>query len=289
MPNQIDLIASYWTICGKTKLAGGLDLEGSPIEFPLRVEAARRVGYCGVGLQYTDLLKVIGRYEHTGIASILADNGMKYFEVEFLTDWFADGERRRRSDAVRRDLLLAAEKTGARHIKIGGDMEGRSVPIDRMVETFAALCDEAANAGTKVVIEILPWSNIADIATGLAVVAGADKSNGALLFDIWHVARGDIAYEDMASVPRKFIDYVEINDAAARLVGTLLEDTVMRRRLCGEGDLDIHRFLRCVKATGYDGPFGVEIISTEQRNRPLGEAAALSHSTALAQFEGIYT
>jgi sugar phosphate isomerase/epimerase len=289
MPSRIDLIASYWTICGKTKLAGGLDLEGSPIEFPHRVEAARRVGYCGVGLQYTDLLKVVGRHGHTGIASILADNGMKYFEVEFLTDWFADGERRRQSDAVRRDLLLAAERTRARHIKIGGDMEGRAVPIDRMVETFATLCDEAANAGTKVVIEILPWSNIADLRTGLAVVAGANKSNGALLFDIWHVSRGNISYEDMASVPRKFIDYIEINDAAARPVDTLLEDTVMRRKLCGEGDLDVRRFLRCVKATGYDGPFGVEIISVEQRNRSLDEAAALSYSTALAQFADIYT
>jgi sugar phosphate isomerase/epimerase len=289
MPGRMDLIASYWTVCGKTKLAGGLDLGGSPIEFPRRVEAARRVGYRGVGLQYTDLLKVIGRHGHTGVVSILADNGMKYFEVEFLTDWFADGERRRQSDAVRRDLLLAAEKTGARHIKIGGDMEARAVPIDRMVETFAALCDEASNAGTKVVIEILPWSNIADLETGLAVVAGANKSNGALVLDIWHMARGNIAFEDIASVPGKFIDYIEINDAAARPVGTLLDDTVMRRKLCGEGDLDVRRFLRCVKATGYDGPFGVEIISAEQRSRPLDEAAALSYSTALAQFAGIYT
>ena len=288
MPGPIDLIASYWTICGRTKLEGGLDVEGSPIEFARRVEAAKRVGYCGVGLQYNDLRKVVGRHGHAGVASILADNGMKYFEVEFLTDWFADGERRRQSDAVRRDLLLAAEKTGARHIKIGGDMEGRAVPIDRMVETFAALCDDAANAGTKVVIEILPWSNIPDIKAGLAVVAGANKSNGALLFDIWHVARGNIPYEDIASVPGKFIDYIEINDAAARSVGTLLEDTVLRRKLCGQGDLDVHRFLRCVKASGYDGPFGVEIISAEQRNRPLDEAAALSHSTALAQFAGVY-
>ena len=40
--------------------------------------------------------------------------------------------------------------------KIGGDMEARAVPIDRMVETFAALCDEASNAGTKVAM----WSTV---------------------------------------------------------------------------------------------------------------------------------
>jgi len=288
MASKVDFIASYWTIAGKANLVGGLDVDGSSIPLAERAAAARRVGYCGMGLQHTDLVKTVKRYGHAGIKSILADNGMKYFEVEFLVDWFASGERRRASDVVRRDLLETAEKVGTRHIKVGGDMEGKAWPMDLLIESFAALCDEAANAGTTVAIEILPWTNIADVETGLKIVTGAGKANGSLVLDIWHMYRGHIDYESLKTIPPRYIGYIELNDADAEPIGTLLEDTVHRRKLCGRGVFDVPRFLRCIKATGYDGPFGIEIISVEQRARPLDEACQISYSTAMDQFAGIY-
>jgi sugar phosphate isomerase/epimerase len=286
---NIDLIASYWTIAGKLNFADGMDLDGSPIEFLQRVKAAIGGGYTGVGLTYPDLQKTVSRYGYDGISSILRDNGVKLFEVEFLTDWFTDGDRRRQSDLIRRKLLSAAEKTGARHIKVGGDMEGKSWPVDQVIRCFAELCDQAKNAGTNVVLEILPWSNIPDIKSGIEVVSSADKSNGGLLVDIWHMARGGIPYDEVASLPRRFLGHVELSDAAPKAIGPLIEDTVNHRRLCGEGSFDVPAFLRSIKATGYDGPFGIEIISDEQRNRPLKEAVERSFTTAMAQFAGIYT
>jgi sugar phosphate isomerase/epimerase len=285
---NVDLIASYWTIAGKLNFADGMDLDGSPIDFLERVKAAISGGYAGVGLTYPDLKKTAARYGYDGIRSILRDSGVKIFEVEFLTDWFTDGDRRRQSDLIRRELLLAAETTGARHIKIGGDMEGKSWPIGQVIRSFAELCDEAKNAGTNVVLEILPWSNIPDIKTGIEVVSGADRSNGGLLVDIWHMGRGGIPYSEVSSMPGRFLGHVELSDAAPKPVGKLIEDTVNHRRLCGEGSFDVPAFLRAIKATGYDGPFGIEIISDEQRNRPLKEAVDRSFATAMAQFAGIY-
>lgn len=288
MAGNVDLIASYWTIAGNLEFVDGMDVNGSAIAFPVRAAAAARGGYAGVGLTHPDLTKSVSRYGHDGMAAILRDNGLRQFELEFLTDWFTTGERRRRSDAIRRDLLVAAEKIGARHIKVGGDMEGRPWPLDEMIAAFARLCDEASDAGTQVVIEVLPWSNIPDIDTGLQIVAGADRPNGSLLLDIWHMARGGIPYEQLATSTGRHVGYIELSDAAAEPVGRLIEDTMNHRKLCGEGSLDVPRFLRCVKATGYDGPFGIEIISDEQRRRPLPQAVERSFSTAMAQFRGIY-
>src|SRR5580704_4429932 len=101
MGSGIELVASYWTIAGKLKFSEGMDLDGSPIDFPVRVEAAARGGYAGVGLSYPDLRKTVERYGNDGINSILRENGIKYFEVEFLTDWYMTGERRRQSDLIR--------------------------------------------------------------------------------------------------------------------------------------------------------------------------------------------
>jgi len=57
-----------------------------------------------------------------------------------------------------------------------------------------------------------------------------------------------------------------------------------RRKLCGEGDFDLPAFLREVLARGYRGPFGVDIMSSEQRQRPLKEAASRSFATSMQQF-----
>src|ERR1700736_3487361 len=101
MRNGVELVAAYWTIAGNLKFSDGMDIDGSPIEFPVRVEAAARGGYAGVGLSYPDLRKTVARYGHDGMSSILRQNGIKYFEVEFLTDWFMTGERRKQSDVIR--------------------------------------------------------------------------------------------------------------------------------------------------------------------------------------------
>jgi sugar phosphate isomerase/epimerase len=163
-------------------------------------------------------------------------------------------------------------------------MQAKAWPLDHMIERFAVLCERARQAGTAVALEIMPWTNLRTIDEGLAVVAGADAANGGLLLDIWHLARGGVPYSDIAKVPLRYLRHVELDDADAAVVGTLLEDTLDRRRLCGEGALDVPAFIRAVQAVGYDGPWGVEIISVEHRRRPLEEAARVAVDSTLAQF-----
>ncbi len=71
--------------------------------------------------------------------SILADHGIRYLELEFITDWFAEGDRRRASDFVRRGLLDGAAQLGVNHVKVGGDFGGAAWPMDHMVEEFSRL------------------------------------------------------------------------------------------------------------------------------------------------------
>ena len=52
------------------------------------------------------------------------------------------------------------------------------------------------------------------------------------------------------------------------------------RRLCGEGQFDLSGFVAALGQAGYDGPFGVEILSDALRALPLDEAARRSFDTA---------
>jgi hypothetical protein len=74
------------------------------------------------------------------------DNGIKYVELEFLTDWFLTNARKSESDSRKRRLLAASEALHAKHIKVG-DFYNTACPMPRIIESFAALCKEAEDYG----------------------------------------------------------------------------------------------------------------------------------------------
>ena len=53
------------------------------------------------------------------------------------------------------------------------------------------------------------------------------------------------------------------------VVGTLFEDTVERRLLCGEGSFDLRGLVAVLRDKGFDGPWGVEILSSSFRQLPV--------------------
>ena len=284
-----EFIASYWTLAGDVVPLGPPEQEASSHDLSDRIAVAAKAEYAGIGLMRSDLMSIRQRYDFPTIRSMLADHGMKYLELEFLVGWIADGDELAESEVVFGDMLKAAEQLDIRHLKVGPDMNATEWPVERMAERFAGLCDRASAAGTSVSLELMPWSNITDLEAAVAVVAGADRDNGGLLLDIWHLARGGVSYAEIANIPNGLVNYVEINDADNEIRGTLLEDTLNYRKFCGDGDFDVPRFLDALAAYGYNGPFGIEIISEQQRTRPFADVANDAIRTAKREFGNMNT
>ncbi|GIF20026.1 sugar phosphate isomerase [Paractinoplanes tereljensis] len=242
-----------------------------------RVAAASAAGFQGIGLLHADLMPALDQYGSGGLRALLDDHGIVDLELELITGWWSA-----ESEPVRRDLLAAAEALGARHIKVGPDVSDGPWEHDRWVAAFAALAAEAAEAGTRVGLEFLPWSNIKTVHDGLALVRAAGHPAGGLIIDVWHTERAHTPPADLAAVPVEYIVGVELNDADAEPVGTLFEDTVHRRRLCGEGTFDLAGVVAALRDTGWRGPWGVEILSDEHRRAPLRRAVADAFRTARA-------
>ena len=282
MPDQ-DLLATCWTTAGDAAPLRGD--ERSPLPLRERVESAAAAGFRGFGLVYADLVVAERDDGMAGIRSLLDDNGLVHLELELLTDWWADGPRRRRSDEVRRKLLEAAGALGARHVKVAPDVSGEPWDHDRWVAEFAVLAEDARQAGTRVGLEFLPWSNIRTVHDGLRLVRDAGHDAGGLVIDVWHTERAGTPPAELAGVPLRHIVGVELSDADADQVGTLFEDTANRRRLCGEGAFDLQGCIRALRAAGWAGPWGVEILSEAFRRLPVGEAVAAAFATARAQLE----
>jgi len=280
---DVDILGSYWT------LAGGAyphtDHEYSVFDFKERAEAAGRVGFKGLGLWHADLEHTLKTRSLEEMRQILDDNGIVHLELEFLTDWFVeDPERRQKSDETRKLLLDAAEALGASHIKVG-DFFDSECPMPRLTEEFALLCKQAADRGTRVLFEFMPFSIIQNLDDTLALCRGAGAANGGFIFDLWHLVMLGISYEEIESkLSKNDLFGVELNDGPLTVPEDLLDATVNHRQLCGEGEFDIQGFIALMDRFDYDGPWGIEVLNEDLREQPLDEIMKRTFDTTIHQF-----
>ncbi|MBZ5653556.1 MAG: sugar phosphate isomerase/epimerase, partial [Acidobacteriia bacterium] len=172
----------------------------------------------------------------------------------------------------------------ARHLKVG-DFFREKTPMPRLIEAFSSLCAEAAEHGTRIGFELMPFAMLDTLQSSLAMIEGAGASNGGIILDLWHIVKLKIPYDEVGRIPLKFLVSVELNDGTFEAPWSLHEDTINHRRLCGEGEFDIRSFIKRIQKTGYQGPWGIEVLSQELRAKPLDELTQRSFKTTAAQFD----
>jgi sugar phosphate isomerase/epimerase len=220
------------------------------------------------------------------LKALLADHGMRHVEIEFLLNWFAEGEL---GEAARRDeelLYHMAETFGARVMLLGGDMRPENTtPPEALAERFAAVAARAAARGVTLGVEACAWTNSGTVDDALRLIDAAGVANAGAYVDVWHLYRRGYNYERLKAIGAQRIVGVQLGDARAQLQGTMPEDSLDHRQLPGEGDADVARFVQILDAIGYAGPLSVEILSIEQRARPPQEAARVSMTATRSVLE----
>lgn len=280
--SEVPILGSFWTLAPATAPTGP---DFSSVDIKTRIEAAAKVGFKGLGFWHTDMAHFMKTTSLSEVRKMLDDNGIEFVEVEWLNEWFRTDERRAESDKWRALLLDAAEKLGARHIKIA-DLANHDVSVEQMTPAFAQLCADAAEHGTNVVFEMLPkqFSSLPSLDLVLKLVKDAGAKNGGLILDNLHVERIGNGYAEIAEKVKldEVMLAVEINDG---FYGAPLkfEDTVINRRLLpGDGEFDIESFLHAIWDTGYNGPIGVETINEYMRYWTLETLAEVSFAKTSA-------
>ena len=279
-----DLLGLYWTVSGPVEVHVGR--EWSLFDLRDRCEQAARVGMRGTGLWHADLEHVLETRTLADVRRLFDDNGLVYVELEFLWEWFLDpsDERRQASDRTRALLFEAAAALPTHHIKVG-NIPGTPCDLERLIEAYAELCaDAATQTDARIVYEFMPFDvNVHDLDSALAVVEGADAPNGGLAIDTWHMSKLGIEPGDLRRIAPRHLGWVELSDGLYESMPDLIEETINHRRLPGEGEFPIRDYIAVCREVGYEGPWGIEVLSDELRNLDIDEIFDRAYATASAQ------
>jgi sugar phosphate isomerase/epimerase len=282
---ETELMALYWTVSGPVEVHIGR--EWSLFDWRDRCAEAAKVGFKGLGLWHADVAHQLETRSLNDMATIFRDAGLKYLEVEFLAEfWVDEGEPARvESDRLREQLFDTAAAFDAHHIKVG-NIPGTPCELGKLTEAFAALCQDAANhTAATVVYEFMPFDvNVNTLDTALELVQAAGQPNGALAIDTWHMGKLGIAPGDLKRIPPEYLGWVELSDGQYENMPDPIDEVVNRRRLPGEGEFEIAGYVEACQEVGYDGPWGVEVLSEELRSLPIEDEFKRAFDATAAQF-----
>jgi sugar phosphate isomerase/epimerase len=275
------LVATSWTSAGNTSPMRSPGTSPEPIAE--RIAAIADAGFCGFGLIADDLIAIRDSIGFPALQELIAGAGLSHFEIELLERWWIPRGEDGHTYAVRDLLFEAADVLNPAFIKIGSENGPATTDPLALAAPLRELAEQAAAHGTRVAIETMPFSAIATVPMGAEIIRAAGHPGAGLLVDAWHVfrARTNLAELRSALAPA-MIFAVELNDAAPEVIGTLFEDTVERRLLCGEGCFDLTGLVQVLRELGFDGPWGVEILSKSFRELPVREAVELTAKSALS-------
>ncbi len=232
-----------------------------------RLDAVRAAGFKGISIAVGDYFA--SRDAGVSAAEIrmrIDDAGLEVAELESVGHWLRNhNEGVGPYAAFLKDLTVErmagiASELGARSLLVI-EMAGVTVDMESAGDDFATLCDVAADHGLIAHLECLLFGGIPDLAAAWQIVRAADRPNGKVTIDAWHLFRGGSTLSELAAIPGHFIGTVQLCDALRTAQPDALAETMTARLLPGEGELDLVGMVRTLDAIGSTAPIGVEVFN----------------------------
>ena len=159
--------------------------------------------------------------------------------------------------------------------------------VDRAAGDMRELGERAAARGLRVGYEALAWGrHVADHRDAWEVVRRADHGSVGLVLDSFHTLARGIDPDTIRAIPGDRIAFVQLADAPAIAMDPLYLSRHFRS-MPGEGDLEVAAFARAVAATGYAGPWSLEVFNDEFRGGSPGAVARDGHRSLLALMDDV--
>ena len=230
-----------------------------------KLSAISGAGFGGVEIFEQDFITFGGLPSEIG--KMVRDHGLRIELLQPVRDFegLPAPLRKKAFDRIERKFDLMAE-LGTDLLLISSTNHPESLGgIDRLAADFAELGERAASRNMRIGYEARAWGkHIADYRDAWEVVRRANQASIGLILDSFHVLIRKSGTEAIRAIPGERIFHVQLADAP--IIEMDLEYCSRHfRTMPGEGNLPLLDFVRAVAATGYDGPFSLEILSDQFR------------------------
>jgi hydroxypyruvate isomerase len=239
-------------------------------EHPDRVRAAAAAGFDAVemwGTSTVDVDALAAALDETGVAltSVLAEPRTNFALPWETLDGFFEGLDRGIEHAQRLGVprIVLGSGTGFAGMK-------RAQNLERLVEVFTQAVDRTKGSGVKLVLEAVntrvdhPGALTDRTADAVTVARGVNSDSFGILYDLYHsIVEGEDPATELEGAAG-LVDYVQIADAPGRGEP-------------GSGAVDWAAQLGVLRASGYDGPIGLEYfptVASEESLKLIREVAA---------------
>ena len=124
------------------------------------------------------------------------------------------------------------------------------------------LCDMAKPYGFRIQLETMAWAPIHSLARGLEMIDEVGRDNMGISIDTWHFyAGGETTPDDVAKMDKDLMCNIHFCDGRRPHEGEGWDEEILRAYYFGDGDIPLKEYAEAIVATGYDGPWSVELIS----------------------------
>jgi 2-keto-myo-inositol isomerase len=247
------------------------------LDVPREVEVASQAGYQGIELWVSE----IETYAQSGgtfreLRGILEDSNLEVPNLIAFFQWaHPDDGRRREGLEQARKVFAMAQELGCPYVAAPpfGITDREDIPVAHLAAYFGTLLDIGRQAGAKPLLEFWGGSKaLGSLDEAMDVLASADDPDGALLADVFHMARGGGRFELLGELDGDRLGLVHVNDYPGVRDRSQLTDG--ERLYPGDGVAPYDEIMQALRATGYHG-----FLSLELFNKAYQEAGALEVAT----------
>lgn len=262
------------------------------------IEIAKKVGFQGVEIMAEKLF----RYQDVGYdlkQLVPKFEGMEVVAIGALQNLERQGDQYEEYLADVHRHCAAAQAVGAKMVQMcsgPSDVQtvqdfvaGRVTPDDPRymgtlgksedevlsiaAKNIAAAADIAAGYGIELYLEPLAWTPFGKIAQAIEIIKDIKKENVGVVVDLWHMWTTNESPEYVATIDKDLIKIVHLCDGLDFDRNEVPDQNILRDVWIGAGDIPIGKYIRAIKATGYDGWYSTETFCKRGYEKDPVEAA----------------
>jgi sugar phosphate isomerase/epimerase len=136
---------------------------------------------------------------------------------------------------------------------------------EESIDRFGRCADLVNRVGARLALEMPPIGELNSIGASLGIIGAVGLERAALMVDTFHFMRGSSTWLELESFPIETLGYVQFDDALAPVTDDVLDETVNRRTMPGDGEFELDRFATTLGDRGWTGLVSVEVLSAELR------------------------